>query len=116
MKIYSNPRCAKCRTAVKFLEDNNIKATIIEHLNEGINRKDIVEILKKGNYNIDEIIRKNEDEYKKYIKGKDLTDEEKADILEMQPKLLQRPIIVDKKTAKITREKDVLKKYLTEEI
>jgi arsenate reductase len=108
MKVYFNPRCSKCRIARTFLEDNNFKFELIEYLDSGINKEDIKNILKNGKLNILDILRKNEEEYKVYIKNKELSKDEIINVLCKYPKLLQRPIIFDSKNAMIARDEESL--------
>ncbi len=108
MKIYFNNRCSKCHKAKDYLERNNINFNIIEYLESGLSKKEITDVLKKGNYNILDILRKNEEEYKLDIKDKDLSEDQIINILSKYPKLLQRPLIVDKKRALIARDEEAL--------
>ena len=110
MKVYFNPRCSKCRIARDFLENNNIKFELIEYLDSGINKEDIKNILKKGKLNILDIVRKNEEEYKLHIKDRNLSENEKISVICKYPKLLQRPIIFDSKSAIIARDEESLNK------
>lgn len=108
MKIYYNPRCSKCRIAKSFLEDNDLNFEVIEYLEVGINREDIKNILKNGTLKILDIVRKNEEEYKLYIKDKDLSEDEIIDLICKHPRLLQRPIVFDNKGAIVTRDEESL--------
>ncbi len=110
MKIYYNSRCSKCRIAKSFLEDNNIKFKVIEYLKSKISNKDIKNILKNGNLKVLDIIRKNEEEYKLYIKNKNLSDDDTISLICKYPKILQRPIIFNKDIAIIARDKESLNK------
>ena len=110
MKVYFNPRCSKCRIARDFLENNNLKFELIEYLDSGINKEDIKNILKNGNLKVLDIIRKNEEEYKLYIKNKNLSDDDTISLICKYPKILQRPIIFNKDIAIIARDKESLNK------
>jgi len=109
-KIYFNPRCSKCRNAVAYMDDNDINYRTHEYLKEGITKKDIKEILKKGNLNINQILRSGELDYKTHIRGLNLSDEEKINVLIKYPKILQRPIILSDKKAIIARDIQSLEK------
>ncbi len=109
-KVYYNPKCSKCRIAKDYLEKNDIQFSLIEYLKVGISKKDIENILKVGNFNILDIIRKNEEEYKEYIKDQKLSESQIIDILCKYPKLLQRPLIFNNKKALIARDEKTLNK------
>jgi len=113
MKIYYNSRCSKCRVAKTFLEDNNIKFEIINYLESGVSKKDLKNILKNGNLNILDILRKNEEEYKLYVKNKNLSDKDIIGLIHKYPKLLQRPIVFDELRAVIARDEESLNKIKT---
>jgi len=70
LKVYFNPRCSKCRIAKDFLDANKKDYELYEYLDEGLNFESLKEILKKGNLEVKDIIRKNEEEYRSLIKGK----------------------------------------------
>jgi arsenate reductase len=111
-KVYYNSKCSKCRIAKDYLENNNIQFSLIEYLKVGISKKDIKNILKIGNFNILDIIRKKEEEYKIYIKDKKLSENKIIDIVCKYPKLLQRPLIFNNKKALIARDEKSLNKIM----
>ena len=110
MKIYYNSRCSKCRIAKIFLEDNNIKFEVIGYLEIGITKEDIRNILRNGKLNVLDIVRKNEEEYKLYIRDKNLSEEEIINLICKYPRLLQRPIIFDNQKAIVARDEESLNK------
>jgi arsenate reductase (glutaredoxin) len=103
--IYHNPRCSKSRKALAFLEKNNIDFVIQEYIVEGLTLKQVKEILKKGDYRPEDIIREKDSVYKENVEGK-LDDLIQA-ILKY-PTILQRPIIVGKDSAVIARDDEAL--------
>jgi arsenate reductase (glutaredoxin) len=108
LKVYFNPRCSKCRIARSFLNDNNKEYDLYEYLEKGISVDDLKEILAKSDLKISDIIRKNEDEYKEYIRGKPLSEDEILNLIVKHPRLLQRPIILNKDSAIVARDEDSL--------
>lgn len=109
-KIYYNPRCSKCRIASTTLDEKNVEYETYEYLSDGITEEDVKEILEKGNFKIDDILRVKEPEYIDHIKGRNLSDEEKIQILIQYPKILQRPIILSNDNAIIARDSETLNK------
>jgi len=110
LKVYFNPRCSKCRIARDFLNNNKKDYDLYEYLEKGLSMKSLKEILEKGNLEIGDIIRKNEEEYKDLIKDKNLSEEEILNLIVKHPKLLQRPIVVDGNSAIVTRDEESLKR------
>ncbi len=103
LKIYHNPRCKKSCEGLKYLKEKNVVFQIVKYIEEGISKLEIKEILLKLNKKPHEIVRIQEDYFKKELKGKHFTDDEWIQILIENPKLIQRPIIVGKYKAVIAQ-------------
>lgn len=95
MKIYHNPRCKKSRAGLAFLEEKSTNFEIVNYIKEGIREDEVKEIVKKTGLPAEELIRKQEDIYKKELKGKKLTEIEWINAIVENPKLLKRPIIIN---------------------
>lgn len=94
IKIYHNPRCKKSRAGLQYLEAKKIDFELIEYLKNPIDEKELKDILMKMNAKPFEMIRTQEEVYKKQYKGKDFKDEEWIKIMLENPKLIKRPIII----------------------
>jgi arsenate reductase len=92
--IYHNPRCRKSRAGLEYLQDKTGDFETIDYIRNGISREEIREILAKMITRPSNLVRTQEDYYKKELKGKDIPDEDWIDILAENPRLIQRPIIV----------------------
>jgi len=93
-KIYHNTRCRKSRAGLQYLEEKGLKPEIIEYLKDkAFTEKSLGEILKKLELKPQELIRKQEADYKHKYKGKEFTDKEWIRILVENPKFIRRPII-----------------------
>ena len=103
MKYYHNPRCRKSREGLELLNNNNHEYEIIEYLKKPLTKKELAEILSFLKMKPMELIRKNETFYKENIKGKNLSDDEVLDFMVLEPKLIERPILVNKNKAVIGR-------------
>lgn len=99
MKIYHNPRCKKSRAGLAFLEEKSTDFEIVNYLKEGIREDEVKEIVKKTGLPAEELIRKQEDSYKKELKGKKLTESAWIKAIVENPKLLKRPIIINNNKA-----------------
>lgn len=94
MKIYHNPRCKKSRAGLALLEEKSDDFEIINYIKEGISEAEVKEIIKKTGLSAEELIRKQEDIFKKELKAKTLTEAQWISAIVKNPKLLKRPIIV----------------------
>jgi len=95
MKIYHNPRCAKSRNGLKYLEEKGYDVEVIKYLTDGITEKELQEIITKTGKKPFDFVRTQEQDYKDLYKGKEISDKEWIKILSTNPKLLQRPIVVN---------------------
>ena len=101
MKIYHNRRCRKSRETLKIIQEKGVNIQVIEYLKDKISVKELEKIIKKLGFNPIELVRKNELIWKENYKGKDLTNKEIIEIMVKNPKIIQRPIVIN-------REKGVL--------
>lgn len=103
MKYYHNNRCRKSREGLIFLKDRNINPEIIEYMNSKLNEEEIKSILKLLNYKAIDLIRKNESIYKEKIKDNSLSEKELIKWMVREPKLIERPILINDDKATIGR-------------
>ena len=94
IKIYHNSRCRKSRAGLQYLEGKGVTFELVEYLKDGISEEELKDVLIKMNVGPTEIIRTQEDIYKKQFKDKNFTDEEWIKILIENPKLIKRPLVV----------------------
>lgn len=95
MKIYHNPRCAKSRAGLQYLEEKGYDIEIVKYLVDGISEAELAEIVKKSGKEAFSFVRTQEKEYAANYKGKNLSNPEWIKVLAENPKLLQRPIVVN---------------------
>jgi arsenate reductase (glutaredoxin) len=101
LKIYHNPRCRKSRAGLEYLKSKQVDFKIVDYLNTGLTTDQVHEILLKANLKAIDLVRKQEDIYKKELKGKSFQEEEWIRIICENPKLLERPIVVSRYKAVI---------------
>lgn len=106
LKIYHNPKCKKSREGLKYLQDKGIYPEIINYIKDGITEKELSDIIMKLNLSPVNIIRTQEEQYRKELKGKKFTDIEWIKILVENPKLIERPIVVARHKAVIAQPPD----------
>ena len=102
--IYHNPKCSKSRKSLKIIKSKNIEPTIILYLKDKLSKTEIKNLLLKLGLSIREILRREENEYKKNnLKNKNLSDNQLIEFVIKFPKLMQRPIVVKNNKAVIGR-------------
>ena len=111
ISIYHNPRWGKSRESVKILEKSNKNFTIIEYLKNGLTYNEINNLLKKLSLSAIDIIRVNDNDYKKNFK-EGMKDSELIELIIKYPNIFQRPIIVKNDKAVIGRPPENIYKIL----
>ena len=97
--IFHNPRCSKSRQTLQLLEDNGIKPEIRLYLDSPPNESEIRDISKKLGLDFIDFTRKNDPIYKESnVEPKDLPK-----LLESNPILIERPIVIHNNKAAIGR-------------
>ena len=109
--IYHNPKCSKSRKAIEILEEKKLNFDVIKYLEEGLKKGEILELLKALDSDHRSIIRQKDDYFKQTTPCID-TPEQVAILLESQPKLLQRPIVLYEEKATIARPPEKLVEIL----
>ncbi len=112
LKIYHNPRCRKSREALQYLEETKQSFDIINYLDNHLSKEEIEQLLKELGYQPEDLIRKNEAIWKEQYKGKKLSVDELVSALNENPKLIERPIISNGKSAVIARPLEKLIDFL----
>ncbi len=95
MKIYHNPRCSKSRQTLEILIKKNVDFEIVEYLKNKLSITDLEEIIAKLEINTIELVRKNESVWKEKFKGRNLNDKEIIQAMIDNPKIIERPIVVN---------------------
>ena len=111
MEILHNPRCSKSRTTLNIILENNIQPTIRLYLDDPLSIGEIKDLLINLNTTADQIVRKNEEIYKK-LNLKDSNQDLLIEKISKNPILLERPIVVKGKKAIIGRPPENVVKLL----
>lgn len=93
--IYHNPRCAKSRAGLAYLTGKKIDFNSVEYLKQGLTVSQVAELVRYTGLPVTELIRKNDDIFKSTYKGKNFSNDQWCQIIAENPKLLQRPIVVN---------------------
>ena len=111
MEILHNPRCSKSRATLNIILENNIKPTIRLYLDDPLSVEEIRNLLIKLDTTADQIVRKNEEVYKK-LNLKDSDQDLLIANISKNPILLERPIVVKGEKAIIGRPPENVMKLL----
>lgn len=111
MEILHNPRCSKSRATLNIILENNIQPTIRLYLDDPLSIEEIKNLLIKLDATADQIVRKNEELYKK-LNLKDSDQDLLIEKISKNPILLERPIVVKGEKAIIGRPPENVMKLL----
>lgn len=109
MKIYHNSRCSKSREGLAILEASNLKFETIKYLDTPITTEELNEIIKLLKISPIDLVRKNEIIWKENYKGKTLSNSQIIQAMIENPKLIERPIVINGNQAVIGRPPEIIK-------
>ena len=112
MKIYHNPRCSKSRQGLAILEEAKIEFETIKYLETPISEKELQTIIDLLGIEPIALVRKNEAIWKENFKGKELSKLEIIKAMVENPKLIERPIVINNGKAVIGRPPEIIKTIL----
>jgi len=95
LKIYYNPRCARSRETLKYLEAKNYELEIRKYITEGLTEKEVGELAEKTGKKPFELVRTQDKVYQEKYKGKTLSHEQWIRVLADNPGMMQRPMVVN---------------------
>ncbi|AJR07691.1 arsenate reductase (glutaredoxin) [Photobacterium gaetbulicola] len=103
--IYHNPRCSKSRQTLALLEEKGISPTIVKYLDDTPSAEQIQTLLSQLGYaSARDMMRTKEALYKELeLGGADVTEQQLIDAMAANPKLIERPIVVNGERAAMGR-------------
>lgn len=103
--IYHNPRCSKSRETLALIKEQGIEPTIIQYLETPPDAATLKTLLKElGFTSARQLMRHKEDLYKELnLADESLTEDQLIDAMINNPKLIERPIVIKGKKARIGR-------------
>lgn len=112
MKIYHNPRCGKSREGLAILQESKLPFEIINYIETPLSTAELTEIIKLLDIPPIDLVRKNETIWKDNYKGKNLSDSEIITAMVKNPKLIERPIVINNNKAVVGRPPELIKSIL----
>jgi arsenate reductase len=94
--IYHNPRCKKSRAGLHYATEKKMEFQVREYLKEPLSEAELTTLVMKLHVKPKELIRTQEEVYRKELKGLNLNDEEWIKVMVENPRLIHRPIVEGK--------------------
>lgn len=111
--IYHNPRCGTSRNTLALIQEAGINPTIVEYLKTPLDKAGIQHILKLSGLSAKELIRSKEEVFKELgLDMEEVNDEQLIDAMVSHPILMNRPIVVTGKGARLCRPFELVKEIL----
>ncbi|MCW8955848.1 MAG: arsenate reductase (glutaredoxin) [Gammaproteobacteria bacterium] len=104
VRIYHNPRCSKSRQTLELIRQQGIEPEVIEYLKTPPSKSELKTILSRLNMQPRQLMRTNEAEYKdNNLDSEELSNEQLIDAMVKNPKLIQRPIVINNQKVALGR-------------
>jgi len=115
--LYTSPSCTSCRKAKAWLEENNIPYTERNIFSDPLTIDEIKEILRMTEDGTDEIISTRSKVFQELDMDIDqLPMQELFDLIQENPGLLRRPIILDEKRLQVGYNEDEIRRFLPRKV
>lgn len=114
LTVYEKPTCTTCRKVSKALTEAGIDFEKVNYYIDPFTKKKLKELLKKMNMKPSELLRKNDEAYRK-LKNKidKLSEDEILSLMIENPDLVQRPIVEYGDKAILARPPERIKEILS---
>lgn len=115
--LYTSPSCTSCRKARAWLEENAIPYTERNVFKEPLSRDEIKNILRMTEDGTEEIISTRSKLFAELdVKLDDLSLSQLIEMIQQQPALLKRPLMIDEKHMQVGYNEDEIRRFLPHEV
>ncbi len=111
--IYHNPKCSNSRKALALIRESGVEPTIIEYLSYPPTRKQLSELIAAMQIPVRGLLREKEALCKELgLDDSSVSDAKLLDAMAANPVLINRPVVVTPKGAKLCRPPELLLEIL----
>ncbi|PIO80335.1 transcriptional regulator Spx [Pediococcus damnosus] len=115
--LYTSPSCTSCRKARAWLKENNIPFKERNIFSEPLTMDEIKSILRMIENGTEEIISKRSKVYQKLnVNLDELPLQKLFELIQKNPGLLRRPIILDEKRLQVGYNEDEIRRFLPRDV
>ena len=115
--LFTSPSCTSCRKAKEWLQEHDIPYTERNIFSENLSIDEIKAILRMTEDGTDEIISTRSKTFQKLNVDIDsLPLQDLYDIIQKNPGLLRRPIILDEKRLQVGYNEDEIRRFLPRKV
>src|SRR5882757_1333945 len=109
--IYHNPKCSNSRNALELIHASGQVPRVVEYLKHPLTRAELGELVARLGVPARAIVREKEPLFEE-LQLENATDDQLLDTLADNPSLLNRPIVVSDRGAKLCRPAELVKPLL----
>lgn len=107
--IYHNPRCGTSRKVLEILHERGVEPTVIDYVAHPPDRAELARLLRRLGLGARDLLRRQGTPYEELgLDNPKLSDKALIDSIAEHPILMQRPVVVTEKGAKICRPAEVV--------
>ena len=111
--LYVSPSCTSCRKAKQWLEQHNIPYKERNIISDPLNREEIIHVMRMTEEGTEEIVSTRSKAFQELnIDLDDISMNELIDLIEKNPSLLRRPIILDDRRMQVGYNEDEIRRFL----
>lgn len=115
--LYTSPSCTSCRKAKQWFKDNDIAFKERNIFAQPLTKEEIKKILQMTEDGTEEIISTRSKAYQNIrVDIDDLTIEQLIALIEQNPGLLRRPIMMDDKSLQVGYNDDEIRRFLPRKV
>ncbi|KJY60963.1 Regulatory protein spx [Bombilactobacillus mellifer] len=115
--LYTSPSCTSCRKAKQWFKDNDIAFKERNIFAQPLTKEEIKKILQMTEDGTEEIISTRSKAYQNIrVDIDDLTIEQLIALIEQNPGLLRRPIMMDDKSLQVGYNEDEIRRFLPRKV
>ena len=115
--LYVSPSCTSCRKARAWLEKHNIPFKGRNIFSEPVTKEELLKILRMTENGTEEIISTRSRAFQQLkINLDDLSIDQLLDLVEKNPSLLRRPIIMDDRRLQVGYNEDEIRRFLPRKV
>lgn len=117
LNLYTSPSCTSCRKAKAWLKEYDISFKEKNIFANPLNKEEIMQVLRMTENGTEEIISTRSRTFQNLkINLDDLSIDQLIDLVEKNPSLLRRPIIMDDRRLQVGYNEDEIRRFLPRKV
>ena len=117
LNLYTSPSCTSCRKAKAWLKEHDISFKERNIFANPLNKEEIMQVLRMTENGTEEIISTRSRTFQNLkINLDDLSIDQLIDLVEKNPSLLRRPIIMEDRRLQVGNNEDEIRRFLPRKV